>query len=181
MRKPFFLLVLMSLLIICPANPGLAGTKGEKAMKITSTAFGQGEKIPPRYTCSGENVSPPISWKAVPEGTKSIAVITDDPDAPMGTWVHWVYYNIPAGTSGLPERIPQGKNPSSGGVQGVNDSGNLGYDGPCPPSGTHRYYFKAYALDAVLDLPPGSGKKKLVNAMKGHILGKGELMGTFKR
>lgn len=150
-------------------------------MEIQSSAFHQGDLIPSQYTCTGENISPPLSWTGVPEGTKSIALITDDPDAPMGTWVHWVYYDIPAHFSGLKEHIPKGNKPSTGGTQGMNDSHSIGYDGPCPPSGTHRYYFKAYALDIFLNLSPGASKRELLDAMQGHILGEGVLMGKYSR
>ncbi len=150
-------------------------------MEIVSPVFSQGGIIPKKFTCTGENVSPPLSWKGVPEGSRSIALIADDPDAPMGTWVHWVYYNLPVELSQLKERVPVGSNPSPGGMQGINDSKHVGYDGPCPPSGTHRYYFKIYALDAMLDLKPGATKKELLKAMEGHILAEGVLMGKFSR
>jgi Raf kinase inhibitor-like YbhB/YbcL family protein len=158
-----------------------AASKGGTSMELKSTAFTMGGMIPPKYSCGGENVSPPLAWKGVPEGTRSIAIITDDPDAPMGTWVHWVYYNIPANVQALGEKVPQGKNPSAGGTQGMNDSRHIGYDGPCPPSGTHRYYFKVYALDASLSLPPGATKKEVLKAMDGHVLGESVLMGKFSR
>jgi Raf kinase inhibitor-like YbhB/YbcL family protein len=137
--------------------------------------------IPPKYTCEGNNLSPPLTWKGAPEGTKSIALVADDPDAPMGTWVHWVYYDIPMQVSHLSEDISKGKKPAAGGTQGVNDFRNVGYDGPCPPSGTHRYYFKIYALDTMLGLKPGSSKKELLKAMEGHVLSEGALMGKFTK
>jgi Raf kinase inhibitor-like YbhB/YbcL family protein len=162
-------------------DTALAASKGGKPMEIKSPAFAMGGMIPPKYSCTGENVSPPLTWKEVPMGTKSIAIITDDPDAPMGSWVHWVFYDIPASVHSLGESIPQGKKPAVGGTQGMNDSRNLGYDGPCPPSGTHRYYFKVYALDTALGLPPGATKKDVVKAMDGHVLGESVLMGKFSK
>mgnify|MGYP003807477897 CR=1 FL=1 len=150
-------------------------------MEITSRAFSQGDMIPPRYTCDGENVSPPIAWKGVPEGTRSITIICEDPDAPMGTFVHWVYYDIPPTAGGLPEGIPCDKRPQAGGVQGINNVPAIGYTGPCPPSGTHRYFFRVYAVDTELGLPPGSTAKEVMGAMDGHLLGMGELMGKYQR
>ncbi|HNY65517.1 MAG TPA: YbhB/YbcL family Raf kinase inhibitor-like protein [Deltaproteobacteria bacterium] len=150
-------------------------------MEIKSPAFAMGAMIPRKYSCEGENVSPPLMWKEVPERTESIALIADDPDAPIGSWVHWVYYDIPPHVQGLGEGVPQVRNPPDGGVQGMNDSRNLGYDGPCPPSGTHRYYFKVYALDRKLGLPPGAGKGEVLDAMDGHVLGESVLMGWFAR
>ena len=148
---------------------------------ITSSAFEEGGLIPPKYTCDGVDISPPLQWDAVPEGTKSIALISDDPDAPMGTWVHWVLFNLPPETKELPENIHPDENLPSGAVQGITDFRRIGYGGPCPPSGTHRYFFKIYALDTVLDLPPRAGKSDLVNAMERHILAKGQLIGKYKR
>ncbi|HQI00180.1 MAG TPA: YbhB/YbcL family Raf kinase inhibitor-like protein [Deltaproteobacteria bacterium] len=150
-------------------------------MEVESSAFGQGGMIPSRYTCEGNNVSPPLAWKGAPQGTKSIALVADDPDSPKGSWVHWVYYDIPMQVSHLPENISKRSKPDTGGAQGVNDFRNVGYDGPCPPSGTHRYYFKVYALDTVLGLKPGASKKELLKAMEGHVLSEGTLMGRFAR
>jgi len=158
----------------------MAGDK-KMALQITSTAFSEGEMIPQRYTCDGPDVSPDLVWSGVPEGTKSLALICDDPDAPVGTWVHWVLFNIPPGESGLAAEIPHDKTLASGAKQGTNDFRKLGYGGPCPPGGTHRYFFKLYALDAVLKLESGITKAKLEKAMKGHILAEGQLMGRYKR
>ena len=137
--------------------------------------------IPAKYTCDGANISPPLKWESVPEGTQSIALICDDPDAPMGTFVHWVIYNIPATKSDLAEALPSGPKLGDGSLQGTNGAGRLGYTGPCPPSGTHRYFFKLYALDKVLDLDSGASKDQLLKAMQGHMLAQGELMGTFSK
>ena len=135
-------------------------------MKLQSTAFKDGEMIPGKYTCDGANVSPPLSWNALPTGTKSLGLICDDPDAPGGTWVHWVYYDIPPETTGLPENVASLQHPQSGGSQGKNDFRKIGYGGPCPPGGTHRYYFKIYALDAMLALPPGATKAQVLKEQK---------------
>lgn len=150
-------------------------------IKITSSAFEDGGMIPPKYTCDGEDISPPLQWEGVPEATQSIALISDDPDAPVGTWVHWVIFGLPAETTELPENVPPDENLTSGAKQGKSDFGRIGYGGPCPPSGTHRYFFKIYALDAELDLPPGATKSQLLQAMEGHILAEGQLIGKYQR
>jgi len=170
-------------LILVPVMKTNAEMKGgsEMKLKIGSTAFTEGGIIPKQYTCDGADISPPLSWSGIPEGTKSIAVIADDPDAPGGTWVHWVIYNLPSDLKGLPENVPPQKTLANGGIQGQTDFRRIGYGGPCPPSGTHRYFLKVYALDAVLDLDPGAIKKRLLNAMERHILAEGELMGKYKR
>jgi Raf kinase inhibitor-like YbhB/YbcL family protein len=155
--------------------------KGGAVMELSSLAFNDDNMIPDKYTCDGADVSLPLEWGLVPEGTKSIALICDDPDAPVGTWVHWVYYDIPADTKGLPENIAPQENPDNGGKQGTNDFRRIGYGGPCPPGGTHRYYFKIYALDTILNLPAGADKKKLLKAMEGHIIGQAQIMGKYKR
>jgi Raf kinase inhibitor-like YbhB/YbcL family protein len=150
-------------------------------MKLTSTAFSEGGMIPAQYTCNGPDVSPPLNWEDVPEETKSLALIADDPDAPVGTWVHWVLYNLPADTHELQEDLPKTKVLPNVAMQGTNDFRKIGYGGPCPPGGTHRYFFKLYALDELVDLNPGARKKDLLDAMKGHILAECQLMGKFSR
>ncbi len=150
-------------------------------LNVTSTAFKNEGMIPAKYTCDGEDISPPLSWQAVPEGTQSIALIADDPDAPMGTWVHWVAWNIPAEQDGLDENIAKKPKLDNGTLQGITNFGTHGYGGPCPPSGTHRYYFKIYALDTKLDVAGDSTKADLLNAMEGHILAQGQIMGKYKR
>ena len=150
-------------------------------MEIKSTAFKQGARIPSKHTCDGMDVSPPLGWGNAPAGTKNFALICDDPDAPMGTWVHWVIYDIPASTANLPEKVPPLKELTNGAKQGMNDFRAIGYGGPCPPSGEHRYFFKLYALDAPTGLKPGANKSQLLDAMKGHILGEVELVGKYKR
>jgi hypothetical protein len=139
-------------------------------LKIYSSAFEDGGMIPSKYTCDGADISPPLAWSGLPEGTKSIAIINDDPDAPMGTWVHWVIYNIPPTAQGLAEDIKRVEKLPDGTLQGKNSWGRIGYGGPCPPGGTHRYFFKIYALDKMLNLKPGATKEELLTAMKGHIL-----------
>ena len=151
------------------------------ALEISSTAFSEGEMIPTRYTCDGPDVSPDLSWSGVPDAAKSLALICDDPDAPMGTWVHWVLFNIPSNASGLPAEIPSDDTLENGARHGTNDFGRLGYGGPCPPGGTHRYYFKLYVLDTELNLDSGVTKDQLLDAMKGHILAEAQLMGTYSR
>lgn len=151
-------------------------------MQITSTAFAEGQPIPDQYSCAGPDVSPPLTWSNAPAGTKSFALITDDPDAPMGTWVHWVIYNLPPTTTALAENTPRSPELPNGAKQGVNDFGRTGYGGPCPPRGKpHHYHFKIYALDTPLDLKSGATKKELLKAMNGHVLAEGQLVGTFQR
>jgi Raf kinase inhibitor-like YbhB/YbcL family protein len=150
-------------------------------LDVKSTAFQSGGMIPSQYTCDGSNISPQLSWGKVPDGTKSITIISDDPDAPMGTWIHWVLFNLPPDTRKLEEGVQSYKTHSNGSIHGVNDFGKLGYGGPCPPSGTHRYFFKVYALDQVLLLQPGATNRDVLNAMRGHILAQGELMGKYRR
>jgi hypothetical protein len=150
-------------------------------MKLTSSAFAEGAMIPVKYTCNGQDVSPPLVWADVPGGTRALALICDDPDAPAGTWVHWVAFNLPPDMAGLPEGVPAEKTPKMGGVQGTNGWRRIGYGGPCPPSGTHRYFFKLYALDELLSLSSNAAAKDVQAAMKGHILAEAQLMGRYKR
>lgn len=158
--------------------------KEEATMKLelTSPAFKDGQPIPARYTCDGQDVSPALKWKGAPADAKSFALICDDPDAPAGTWVHWVLFDLPATTTELPEAVPPSASTPQGARQGTNDFGRLGYGGPCPPPGkAHRYFFKLYALDSQLNLGPNARKKDVENAMRGHILGEGRLLGTYRR
>lgn len=149
-------------------------------MKIISSSFNEGDLIPSQYTCTGENISPPVSWTGIPANAKSLALVVDDPDAPAGDWVHWVIYNIPFSMTGLQEKFPKSKTMDNGIIQGVNDFKNNGYNGPCPPSGTHRYYFRLYALDINVN-DADLSKDELNKAMDGHILAKSELMGKYKK
>jgi hypothetical protein len=137
--------------------------------------------IPRRYTCDGEDVSPPLAWSGVPAAAQSLALVCDDPDAPVGTWIHWLLYNIPADASSLPEAVAPDSTLASGAVNGKNSWGRLGYGGPCPPGGTHRYFFTLYALDSRLSLESGATEAQLQQAMEGHILAEGQLMGRYQR
>ncbi|OGU60375.1 MAG: phosphatidylethanolamine-binding protein [Ignavibacteria bacterium RBG_13_36_8] len=150
-------------------------------MVIQSIAFEEGEMIPKKYTCDDKNVSPPLSWTDIPSDTKSFALIYDDPDAPVGTWVHWVIYDIPANINSLPENVPTQKIFEDGTKQGINDFRKIGYGGPCPPGGTHRYFFKLYALDSDLNLNPGLTKSELLKSIEKHIILKAILSGKYKR
>jgi len=170
-------MVLAIFILVCN---GL-GKENLMTVIVESSAFNVLKAIPQRYTCDGNDVSPPLRWKKVPDKTKSFALICDDPDAPMGTWVHWVCYDIPQTCDSLDENIIPSDSLPHGGKQGANDFGKIGYGGPCPPSGTHRYFFKVYALDAILGLPAGRTKKDIEHAMKGHILAQGELVGNYSR
>jgi Raf kinase inhibitor-like YbhB/YbcL family protein len=165
-------------------GPSRASEKEASVMTITVTspAFKEGQPIPSKFTCEGKDVSPALAWTGVPEGAKSLALICDDPDAPMGTWVHWVLYNLPTDSTSLPEGVPGEEKAKSGLTQGKNDFGKTGYGGPCPPPGKpHRYFFKIYALDVKVDVKSGATKKDLEKAMEKHILAQGQLMGTYKR
>ncbi len=181
-KKVLCLLVLLTFLFVYfgIAESG-AQVKGGKDMQIKSSAFKSGARIPAKYTCDGVDVSPPLEWGKLPAGTKYLALICDDPDAPMGTWVHWVIYDIPANVTSMQEKLPPLKEVANGAKQGMNDFRAIGYGGPCPPSGEHRYFFKLYALDGPTALKPGATKKQLLAAMKGHILAEAELMGKYKR
>ena len=179
----------LSLLIACSSQPESiepktatpAAQTDKPDMKLISSAFKEGEPIPRQYTCDGVNVSPPLEWSGTPKTAKTIAIIADDPDAPSGTWVHWVFYNLPADNIGLVENLPPTENLKAGGFQGKTDFGKVGYGGPCPPSGTHRYFFKVYAVDSELALKAGATKDELMKAMEGHIVGQAQLTGTYRR
>jgi Raf kinase inhibitor-like YbhB/YbcL family protein len=160
-----------------------AAERSEKErMQLTSSAFSEGGAIPAKYTCDDKNVSPPLKWSGVPAGTKTLALIADDPDAPAGTWVHWVLYDLPTTAAELAEDVAKSQYVAAGARQGLNDFRHLGYGGPCPPPGKpHRYYFKLYALDAALDLKPGATKKDVERAMDKHVLTRAQLMGTYER
>lgn len=150
-------------------------------MKIESPAFHHGGSIPSLYTCDGRDISPELIWRDVPSEAKSLVLFCEDPDAPRGLFVHWVVFNIPPSTLGLPQGVTGGELARLGAKQGCTDFGGIGYGGPCPPSGTHRYFFRLYALDTVLAFPEGSSRSQLLKAMEGHILSQAELMGTYHR
>lgn len=152
---------------------------------LSSEAFPHGGSIPSRYTCEGDDISPPLAWSGIPDGTQSLALIVDDPDAPdpkhpQVTWVHWILYNIPTSAPGLPEGVPSRDLPR-GTLQGVNDFKRMGYGGPCPPVGRHRYFHKLYALDTVLPDLGKATRSALEKAMKNHILAQTELLGTYQK
>ena len=171
---------------------GCAGGEGEPtpgqevprmSIEVTSSAFTEGARIPKKYTCDGQDISPALKWSGVPQKTKSIALICDDPDAPSGTWVHWVVYSIPPDVTELQEGVVKTNVLPDGAKQGTTDFKRIGYGGPCPPRGhgAHHYYFKVYALDIQVGLKAGATKKDLEKSMKGHILGQGQLIGTYER
>ncbi len=152
------------------------------SLKLTSTAFQPGATIPKKCTCDGPDVSPALAWTDAPAGTQSFALIMDDPDAPVGTWVHWALYDLPASTHELAEGVPKQEELPNGTRQGRNDFRRIGYGGPCPPAGpAHRYFFKLYALDSKTNLKQGASKADLEKVMKGHILAQAELMGRYQR
>ncbi len=164
------------------AKPPQTAETRQSQFEISSPAFAEGDSIPARYTCSGQDVSPELRWKGAPNGTRSFALIFDDPDAPGRTWVHWVAWAIPASVTSLSEAIPPDPVLTNGIRQGTNDSKRIGYGGPCPPPRKpHRYFFKLYALDTIPDLEPGATKQDLLDAIEGHILAQARLMGTFSR
>ena len=179
------LLLIVGFAIVLSACTTITPTEAvvTNQLSITSDAFASGQSIPAKYSCIGRNISPPLAWNEPPTGTQSFTLIMDDPDAPVGTWVHWVLYNISSAKRGLQEDLLiTGKNIDPNAIYvGKNSSGNIGYDGPCPPSGAHRYIFKLYALDTTINLLPGATKEQVLKEMDGHILAQGELVGTFSK
>jgi Raf kinase inhibitor-like YbhB/YbcL family protein len=175
--------MLLAILLSSCSSTQTPTSEADMSIDLKSDAFINGQSIPAKYSCIGKNISPALTWNDPPAGTQSFALIMDDPDAPGGTWVHWVLYNIKPDWRSLKEDLPvTGKNIDPNAVFfGTNSSGNIRYDGPCPPSGTHRYYFKLYALDTQIGLLPGATKDKILKEMQGHILAQGELMGTFSK
>jgi Raf kinase inhibitor-like YbhB/YbcL family protein len=171
--------ILPLVLTVCMLLPSAALGKGAKKMKtmsVTSPAFTDRGEIPVPYTCDGNNISPPLAFSGIPAGANSLALVVDDPDAPVGTWIHWVAWNIPPQTRDIKENsVPKHA------TQGLNSWKRNSYGGPCPPSGTHRYYFRLYALDTTLSLAASATRVDLEKAMEGHLLAKGELMGTYRR
>ncbi len=160
----------------------LAAASQAVAFDLTSSAFTPGAEIPIKYTCDGPNVSPPLRWSEPPGETKAYVLIADDPDAPGGTWVHWVLYGVPPSVRQLPEGVPARGEVAAIGRQGLNDFRRTGYGGPCPPRGpAHRYFFRLYAVDREISLPPGKTKSEALQAIDGHVLGTAELMGRYQR
>lgn len=182
MVKLFLSLFLMLCIASCSAVETSPTTL--PSIELSSPAFQAGQSIPPQYTCDGEDISPPLRWGDPPEGTRSFALIMDDPDAPAGTWVHWVVYNLPAEVRELPEGASRARagefSLPQGALQGKTSFNRTDYGGPCPPSGQHRYFFRLYALDTTLE-GNTPDKNALLTAMKGHILAQGELMGVYQR
>lgn len=182
--------ILLALMLPMPVvscgNPATGSAQGKgpahSNFRVESAAFKEGSLIPTRFTCQGENVSPPLSWIDPPAGVRSFALIVEDPDAPAGTWTHWVVYNLPAQARAMDANTPKQDELPNGGLQGKNSFGSVGYGGPCPPAGkAHRYFFRLYALDVVLGLQAGADKSEVLAAMKGHVMGEAQLMGLFKR
>lgn len=184
MNRLLILFVVSILLSSCAGGGDApAGREPPAALEIISPAFAVGASIPMLYSCQGEDISPALEWSAPPQGTKSLALVMDDPDAPLGTWVHWVVFNLPPGSRGLPEKTSTANGSSSlpaGAIHGENSWGREGYGGPCPPSGTHRYFFRLYALDILLEDRP-LDKAGLLKAIDGHILAQGEFFGTYAK
>lgn len=153
----------------------------KKTIQLTSPAFKPGGVLPRIYTCDGQNISPPLQWANVPKSIKSLAVVCQDPDAPQGTWTHWLMVNIPPHITNLQENIPPQNTLPNGATQGLNDFGKIGYGGACPPSGTHRYIFRIYALDSKLNVPAGAAKAQVFAALRSHMVAEGELMSRYSR
>lgn len=182
MRLPFLVSAILAAGLGGSSSLHTAMADGDSmsSFQLRSPAFSSGEMIPAKYTCDGSDVSPALSWSEPPAGTKSMALIMDDPDAPGGTWVHWVLFDLPPNTRALPEAVPNRRQLDTGARHGQNSFGRIGYGGPCPPRGsTHRYYFKLYALDQAMKLPEGASKSDLERAIRGHTLAQAELMGRF--
>ena len=169
-------------LAVATAGETATARKETLPMKLASNAFREGQAIPTKHTCDGADVSPPLTWTDAPAGTKSFALICDDPDAPVGTWVHWVIYGLPAAAKELSENVATSDTLPNGAKQGLNDFRRVGYGGPCPPpGGPHRYFFILYALDTEPSLKPRATKQELLRVMEGHILAESQLMGTYRR
>lgn len=186
MRRVFFIALGCALLMGCGSQvttvPTSEGTVSvSEGFLLSNPTFSQGEAMPVLYTCDGDNISPALMWTDPPEGTQSLALIADDPDAPAGTWIHWVVYNIPAEARDLSAAYAAESEHADGSRSGKNSWNQLGYGGPCPPSGTHHYFFKLYALDILLDLEPGATHRQLLDVMEEHILAQTELMVTYSR
>jgi len=180
-RTPIIMPVLTLVMFIAVVPAKVRGQRASK-MELRTTSFEPGGFIPKRFTCEGADVSPALSWGDPPAGTQSFAIIEDDPDAPSGTFVHWLVYDLPATYRRLPEALSGNDPMAGGGRQGTNDFSRTGYNGPCPPPGKpHRYFIRLYALDGKLDLRPAAARRELESAMQGHILAQAELMGRFKR
>jgi hypothetical protein len=179
-KKPFVFLTTMLILLTLVSCSGEGAKKGP-VIEVKSPAFGHAMSMSDKYTCDDVDISPPLEWKNAPTGTKSFAIICETPDAPTGNWVQWVIYDIPADMTNLPQSIPRTGELDFGARQGKNDFDQVGYAGPCLPAGQHRFFFRVYALDGPTNLKAGAKKEELVEAMKGHILAEGALMGVYAR
>jgi Raf kinase inhibitor-like YbhB/YbcL family protein len=180
--RPFILAIFFSLASWFGFPTRIADRGVPMSFELKSSDFAAGSTIPQQFTCTGTDISPALQWSGAPANAKSFALIADDPDAPVGTWVHWVLYNLPASARSLPQNFPKSEKGQDGTLQGRNDFGKIGYGGPCPPPGKpHRYFFKLYALDSQLDLKPGASKKEVERALQSHILAQAETMGRFSR
>lgn len=174
--------LLVTLVVVGVLSPAPSVSAAPQKLQLQTSAFQSGGFIPGKYTCSGENISPALSWTNPPRGTTAFALIVTDPDAPAHTWVHWVIYNLPPTVRQLPEGVSKAAEIQGGGLQGSNDFRDLGYGGPCPPPGNpHRYFFRLYALDAHLNLKSGATRREVEKAMRNHILAEAELMGRYGR
>ncbi len=187
-RYLWFILLILGLLLLCscqgdkPTPELAAGDQELSSFEMSSAAFAPGGDIPRQYTCDGDDLSPPLEWAAPPQGTQSLVLIADDPDAPGKTWVHWVLYDLTPELQALPQALPPQETLPEIGTQGHNSFGKIGYGGPCPPKGKpHRYFFQLYALDIKLNLAPGASKSQVLQAMAGHVLAQAELMGRYGR
>jgi Raf kinase inhibitor-like YbhB/YbcL family protein len=184
-KKPFVFCAMMALILIlmmfvsCSRSGGDA--KKGVALEVISTGFGNAKSMSDKYTCDDVDISPPLEWKNAPAGTKSFAIISETPDAPTGNWVQWVIYDIPGNMTNLPQAVAKTGQLDFGARQGKNDFDQVGYFGPCLPAGEHRFFFRVYALDSLTNLKEGAKKEELVEAMKGHILAEGALMGVYGR
>ena len=177
-----WILALLAASIACNGEQPPAAGQSVGTLLLESEAFEAGGTIPQRHTCDGDDISPALSWSEPPPGTQSLALIFDDVDAPVRTWIHWVIFNLPADARVLPEGVPADPSVAGLGMHGANSWKRLGYGGPCPPKGNpHRYTFRLYALDTVLDLDAGASRAELDSAMEGHILAEGRLMGLYGR
>jgi Raf kinase inhibitor-like YbhB/YbcL family protein len=188
MRNRFRIGIWSAIIVVTLSACGSGGAREQgaagigPALRIESSAFQNEALIPQEYTCDGKDTSPPLAWAAPPAGTQSLVLIVDDPDAPIGTWVHWVLFNLPAATGSLPAGVPADRTITNGGVHGANSWKQLGYGGPCPPKGsTHHYVFKLYALDTSLDLQAGASQADVENAIKDHVMAQGQLVGSYSR
>ena len=184
-KKPFvfcvMIVMILILMVFVSCSKSGEGAKKVAALEVKSTAFGHAMSMSDKYTCDDMDISPPLEWKNAPAGTKSFAIICETPDAPTGNWVQWVIYDIPAEMTNLPQSVAKTEQLDFGARQGKNDFDQLGYSGPCLPAGQHRFFFRVYALDGPTNLKAGAKKEELVEAMKGHILAEGSLMGVYGR